>query len=159
MKRLFARRGLSGRLAPTLLPLLWLGISPLAPAAPELAAAAQASATSDDEAAETLRTIVTDAQHPYLTWPLFPPYQDEMEALYSSSDYGLLWFADGRMTEQASDVIDVLLAAARRGLHPEDYDAERLAEIRDDRQRYAESFFNLFKESDQIIFVFTFNLS
>ena len=89
------------------LALLLLCTAPEAPAQ-ELQPAAQTTRGTDDNGAETIRTIVDNANHPYLTWPDFPRYQDEMEGLYVASGYDLVWLADGRMTKQASDVIEMM---------------------------------------------------
>lgn len=116
--------------------LLLVCTSPFVPSAATLHAT-QAAQSTDEGVAETLRTIVSEANHPYLTWPEFPYYQDEMTGLYEASGYGLLWFADGGLTPQANDVVEALLGADSRGLRPSDYDAERLDELRADRERMA----------------------
>jgi murein L,D-transpeptidase YcbB/YkuD len=91
---------------------------------PPLTASAQ---SSDQELIRaTIERIVDEANHPYLRWPNFPYYQDELESFYGPIDYGLAWFDDGRLTSPAREVIGVLMAAADRGLDPEDYDAVRL---------------------------------
>jgi len=120
-----SRRSLSRPLVAGLAMFLLEAI-PLPATAQELQPAAQGT---DNHIAETLRTIVGEANHPYLTWPLFPHYQDEMEGLYEVTNYGLLWFEGGRPTSQAGDVVAALLAAGDRGLDPQDYDAERLRAI------------------------------
>ena len=87
---------------------------------------AQAQSSDPELIHATIERIVDEANHPYLRWPSFPYYRDELESFYGRNDYGLAWFEDGRLTSPARDVIGVLMAAGERGLDPEDYDALRL---------------------------------
>jgi murein L,D-transpeptidase YcbB/YkuD len=87
---------------------------------------ARAQSSDDELIHATIERIVDEASHPYLRWPNFPYYQDELESFYGPIDYGLAWFKDGRLTSPARDVIGVLMAAGARGLDPVDYDAVRL---------------------------------
>ncbi len=83
-------------------------------------------ATADTMAAHTLRTLVESAHNPYLRWPDYPHYQDEMLELYEPREFGLLWFEDGRVRRPARHLVEVLQDAEAHGLDPEDYDAETL---------------------------------
>ena len=94
-------------------------------------AVAAESVATDSAVSATLRMLTETANHPYLTWPDFPHYKDEMEALYAPSGYGLLWLDGGRPSNQARDVVEALLSADSHGLRPDDYDAGRLAELLD----------------------------
>jgi murein L,D-transpeptidase YcbB/YkuD len=87
---------------------------------------AQVQSSDEELVHATIERIVDEASHPYLRWPNFPYYQDELESFYGPIEYGLAWFEDGRLTSPARDVIGVLMAAGERGLDPEDYDAIRL---------------------------------
>ncbi len=87
---------------------------------------ARAQSSDQELIRATIERIVDEANHPYLHWPSFPYYQDELESFYGPIDYGLAWFRDGRLTSPARDVIGALMAAGERGLDPEDYDAVRL---------------------------------
>ncbi len=87
---------------------------------------ARAQSSDDELIHATIERIVDEASHPYLRWPNFPYYQDELESFYGPIDYGLAWFKDGRLTSPARDVIGGLMAAGARGLDPVDYDAVRL---------------------------------
>jgi len=102
-----------------------LGLA-LASAAALAPLTARAQSSDDEIVHATIERIVDEASHPYLRWPNFPYYQDELESFYGPLDYGLAWFKDGRLTSPARDVIGVLMAAGERGLDPEDYDAVRL---------------------------------
>jgi len=96
------------------------------------------AAQPDSSIAATLRMLTETAHHPYLTWPDYPHYQNELEALYGPSDYGLLWLENGRVSDQAREAVESLLEADVHGLDPADYDAGRLAahldSIRGDRR-------------------------
>ena len=83
--------------------------------------------TADTMAAHTLRTLVDSAHNPYLRWPDYPHYRDEMVRLYEPRDFGLLWFEEGRATRPTRHLVEVLLDAEAHGLDSEDYDAEKLA--------------------------------
>lgn len=87
------------------------------------------AATEDSTVSQTLRLLTETANHPYLTWPDYPHYQDEMEELYEPGGYGLLWFEGGMPTPQARAAVEALLGADVHALHPEDYDASRLDEL------------------------------
>lgn len=86
------------------------------------------AAATDSSVAHTLRLLTETAHHPYLTWPDYPNYRDELEGLYEPGGYGLLWFENGKATNQAGEVVEALLEASTHGLNPGDYDAEVLAE-------------------------------
>lgn len=90
--------------------------------------AAQA-ATTVDLTSQTLRHITETANHPYLKWPDFPHYADEMTGLYGSNGYQPLWFEGDRPTARFRTVVDVLLASESRGVNPINYDAARLDSI------------------------------
>ncbi len=104
---------------------LALGLA-LASAAALAPLTARAQSSDQELIRATVERIVDEASHPYLRWPSFPYYQDELESFYGPIDYGLAWFKDGRLTAPARDVIGALMAAGERGLDPEDYDALRL---------------------------------
>lgn len=97
------------------------------------APAALMAQTRDEEEAlvrATIRGVVEEARHPFLRWPDFPDYRDELQAFYEPLDYQLAWFTGGRMNPQTRVAVDELLEADRQGLHPEDYDAVRLDSLR-----------------------------
>jgi murein L,D-transpeptidase YcbB/YkuD len=85
--------------------------------------------TEDSTVSQTLRLLVETAHHPYLTWPDYPHYRDEMEGLYEPGGYGLLWFEGGMPTSQARAAVVALLGADAHALDPEDYEAGRLQEL------------------------------
>jgi murein L,D-transpeptidase YcbB/YkuD len=90
-----------------------------------------AAAAVDSVISQTLRMLTETAYHPYLKWPDYPHYQDELEALYGPVGFQALWFEDDQPSKQAREVIDALQDAYTHGLNPDDYDAARLAELLD----------------------------
>jgi murein L,D-transpeptidase YcbB/YkuD len=105
-----------------------LAMAAAEPSAPEATAASWAAAP-DSSVTHTLRLLTETAHHPYLTWPDYPHYQDELEALYEPGGYGLLWFENGKPSSQAREAVEALLGSDTHGLDPTDYDAARLAEL------------------------------
>jgi murein L,D-transpeptidase YcbB/YkuD len=63
-----------------------------------------------------------------LRWPRFPHHRDELTLLYSETGWRPVWSTGARPTAAAGAAVDVLRSAEERGLHPEDYDAEALAQ-------------------------------
>ena len=90
------------------------------------AANADPVAAHDDSVETALRATVTSGTLAGLRWPRFPPYRDELEALYSKSAWRPVWTVQGRPTPAAQAAIDALRNAGERGLHPDDYDATLL---------------------------------
>lgn len=88
-----------------------------------------AAAAEDSTVAHTLRLLTETAHHPYLTWPDYPHYRDEMEGLYEPGGYGLLWFEGGMPTSQARAAVEALAGADAHALNPGDYDAGQLQEL------------------------------
>ncbi len=87
------------------------------------------AATEDSTVAQTLRLLTETAHHPYLTWPDYPHYREDMEGLYEPGGYGLLWFEGGMPTSQARAAVEALAGADAHALNPGDYDAGRLREL------------------------------
>jgi murein L,D-transpeptidase YcbB/YkuD len=83
-------------------------------------------AASEQDPASVIKSVIEAAQHPYLKWPRFPSYQEEMQTLYSTQEYQPVWVVAGKPRKQVREVIDILLAADTRGLNPDDYDARTL---------------------------------
>ena len=104
-------------------------VSPASARSVSAVGSAPVEAPADTVVEQTLRMITETANHPYLTWPDFPHYQDEMEAIYGPGEFELLWFDEDRPTRQARQVIEALSDADAHGLDPLDYDAGRLAEL------------------------------
>jgi murein L,D-transpeptidase YcbB/YkuD len=87
---------------------------------------AQAGPTLNAEAvAGQLRSIAAAGTLADLTFPNFPDYSQEVQALYQSVNYAPVWIRDGQAIPQALAVITALQSSRQRGLNPEDYDASR----------------------------------
>jgi L,D-transpeptidase YcbB len=86
-------------------------------------AAAQQNASSD--VSFQLRSIASAGLLPELRWPNFSDYRQYVQRFYEASDYSLVWIRDGQPTPQALMIVDLLKAANREGLDPEDYDGSR----------------------------------
>jgi murein L,D-transpeptidase YcbB/YkuD len=109
--------------------LLILGTNPLAsvsskgdlsPAEHRSSAAAQQDGSSD--VSSQLRSIASAGQLAELRWPNFSDYRQHVRKFYEASNYSLAWIRDGQPTPQALMIVDLLKAADREGLDPEDYD-------------------------------------
>jgi murein L,D-transpeptidase YcbB/YkuD len=83
------------------------------------------TATSDQDLAGDIKSVIDAAQNPYLKRPRFPSYQGELQALYGE-EYQPVWLVAGKPRKPLREVIDILLAADTRGLNPDDYDAKTL---------------------------------
>jgi L,D-transpeptidase YcbB len=87
---------------------------------------AQAGPTPNDEAvAGQLRTIAAAGTLADLTFPNFPDYGLQVQALYQSVNYAPVWVREGQATPQALAVITAFQGSRQKGLNPEDYDASR----------------------------------
>ncbi len=60
-----------------------------------------------------------------LQWPNFPEYKAQAKEFYEKNGYALEWTREGRPTAQASQLVEVLEQAEKKGLDPKDYDGER----------------------------------
>lgn len=95
---------------------------------PATAADAVSASAHDDSIATMLRDVSKRGDLHDMRWSRFPYYRDELETLYSGSGGRPLWTVHGHPTPAAHAAIEVLLGADDRALHPDDYDAERLAQ-------------------------------
>ncbi|MFL5500100.1 MAG: murein L,D-transpeptidase [Gemmatimonadaceae bacterium] len=89
---------------------------------------ARSQAANMSGGSPVLREVAQKGTLAGLKWPRFPYYRDELTALYSSHNWQPVWTSNGRPTAAARGVVDALLSAQDRGLHPEDYDAAKLDE-------------------------------
>jgi murein L,D-transpeptidase YcbB/YkuD len=86
----------------------------------------QAGPTVNAEAvAGQLRTIAAAGTLADLTFPNFPDYSQQVQALYQSVNYAPVWVPDGQVKPQALAVITAIQSSRQKGLNPEDYDASR----------------------------------
>ncbi|HEX3409796.1 MAG TPA: peptidoglycan-binding protein, partial [Candidatus Binataceae bacterium] len=74
---------------------------------------------------QQLQAMVHDGSLAALRWPNFSDYLGQVEMFYSSGGYALAWTEAGRLTSQATVMLEHLRHADVKGLNPEDYDASR----------------------------------
>lgn len=91
-----------------------------------VAAVAQGAAAADPA---VIAARVREAQHPWLRWPRFPYYQDELQGLYGPRANAALWLDGARPSAQAAAAIAALSDARAKGLDPLAYDAPLLDEM------------------------------
>jgi murein L,D-transpeptidase YcbB/YkuD len=86
----------------------------------------QAGPTLNAEAvAAQLRTVAAAGTLADLTFPNFPDYSQQVQALYQSVNYAPVWIRDGQVIPQALAMITAFQSSRQKGLNPEDYDASR----------------------------------
>jgi murein L,D-transpeptidase YcbB/YkuD len=87
---------------------------------------AQAGPTLNPEAvAGQLRAIASAGTLVDLTFPNFPDYSQQVQALYQSVNYMPVWVRDAQATPQALALITAFQSSRQKGLNPEEYDASR----------------------------------
>jgi murein L,D-transpeptidase YcbB/YkuD len=107
----------------SLLTLFFLALGCHSQSAPS---ATQPGPTLNAEAvAAPLRTIAAAGTLADLTFPNFPDYAQQVQALYQSVSYAPVWVRNGQATPQALAMITAFQSSRQKGLNPEDYDASR----------------------------------
>lgn len=74
-----------------------------------------------------VRSIVQSGRLDDLRWPVFSDFRTDVDAFYRPSGYALVWSREGKVTDRAHEMIEVLSQADREGLNSEDYDGPRWA--------------------------------
>jgi murein L,D-transpeptidase YcbB/YkuD len=74
-----------------------------------------------------LKTLVASGKLADLTYPDFSDNQGEVASFYLDGGYAPVWFVGGKLTPQASELINRFLSAQEKGLNPDDYDGSRWA--------------------------------
>jgi len=77
------------------------------------------------EGQASLRAIIAAGNLPELRWPDFSDYGKLVTEFYDSYGYSLPWVRGGEPTQQAQQVIAILLQTDQKGLSAEDYDGPR----------------------------------
>ena len=83
------------------------------------------SAPKSDEFADKLRPIVAQPQMQVLHWPNYADYEPLVQSFYDDRNYEVAWVDNGAPTAQAKGFIQAFQDAAKKGLNPEDYDAQQ----------------------------------
>jgi murein L,D-transpeptidase YcbB/YkuD len=87
---------------------------------------AQAGNPLDSEAvAGQLRAIAAGGSIADQRRSDFSDYRQQVQQLYTATNYAPVWVRDGRATTQAQAVIAALESSQQKGLNPEDYDASQ----------------------------------
>jgi murein L,D-transpeptidase YcbB/YkuD len=92
-----------------------------------LALAAVPAAGQDADVAATVAKVIVEAHHPELVWPDIPDVAPALETLYAGEPDLLFWFTGAEPAPGLAAAVQGLALAAEHGLHPADYDADRLA--------------------------------
>ena len=77
------------------------------------------------DSALMLHGLLSSSSLPILRWPDFSDYRTRVEKFYESSGYTFAWTRQGKATQQANALIEVLKRADVKGLNSEDYDGPR----------------------------------
>jgi murein L,D-transpeptidase YcbB/YkuD len=85
------------------------------------------SAKASVSTAKLLKGKVQSGRLDDLRWPSFSGYRRSVTAFYATAHHELAWVKDSKPTDRSRQMIEVLEAADREGLNPEDYDGGRWA--------------------------------
>jgi murein L,D-transpeptidase YcbB/YkuD len=73
--------------------------------------------------------LLESKQHPYLVQSGFSSRAEDMHALYSAANYEPIWLNRNDSEALVTETLDLLSNAAREGLDPQHYDADKLKEM------------------------------
>lgn len=86
------------------------------------------SKPNTDQFADNIQHVISTPKMPELKWSDFSDFQQEVQQFYANRNGELAWTRDGKPTEEASALLEQFSNAAKKGLVPADYDADRWAE-------------------------------
>ena len=72
-----------------------------------------------------LQAEITSGHQQALKYPDFTDLQPQVANFYNNRQFDLAWVRNGKPTSQADGMLQEFSNAAKRGLRPEDYDADR----------------------------------
>ena len=87
-----------------------------------------ASKPNSTDYASNLQAVVGSPQLPILKWADFTQIQPQVQQFYQDRNWEVAWTRDGKLTDQATRLIQIFGDAATKGLQPEDYDSSRWAQ-------------------------------
>lgn len=87
-------------------------------------------ANQNGSLANEITYIVTTKNNPYLQRPDFKNRSEDIETLYKTTGYKLLWLGSPEAEKNGAQVLDILEKAAVNGLNPNNYDAQSLKQKR-----------------------------
>ena len=76
--------------------------------------------------ANEINTIISTKQHPYLALSKFANRSQDLETLYKSNGYNLLWLGNAEAEKNSLEALNLLDSAPSEGLNPENYDNQML---------------------------------
>lgn len=74
---------------------------------------------------DAIQQVVNTGHMDALKWPDYSDLQPAVSSFYDNHDYQLAWSKDGKPTAQADALMQAFSNARKRGLNPDDYDADR----------------------------------
>ena len=89
---------------------------------------AEEAPSQETGVSKDINSVITARQHPYLKQANFSNRTEDLDALYKSANYQLLWLGKASSTKKVADIIALLKNASTQGLSPDDYDAKILEE-------------------------------
>lgn len=75
--------------------------------------------------ADKVQHVVSSPQLPILQWTNYSDYQLQVKTFYDARSNALAWTDEGKLTSQASTLIEAFSNSYQKGLRPDDYDASR----------------------------------
>lgn len=95
-------------------------------ALPLQALLAEEAASQEPGVRKEINAIITARQHPYLKQANFSNRAEDLDALYKSANYQLLWLGNASTAKNTADALDLLANAPTQGLIQANYDVEIL---------------------------------
>lgn len=95
-------------------------------ALPLQALLAEEAASQEPGVSKEINAIITARQHPYLKQANFSNRAEDLDALYKSANYQLLWLGNASTAKNTADALDLLANAPTQGLIQANYDVEIL---------------------------------
>jgi len=83
-------------------------------------------ATADAIISQEITAIIAAKQHPYLKLTAFQNRKEDIDNLYKTTNYQLLWLGNQHSEKNISAALHLLEKAAVHGLNPVNYDTETL---------------------------------
>jgi murein L,D-transpeptidase YcbB/YkuD len=93
---------------------------------PAASVATEIMANENASVANEITYIFTTKRHPYLMLSNFSNRTQDLEALYKTTDYQLLWLGNASAEKNILEVLDLLDSATANGLDPVNYDSQML---------------------------------
>ncbi|MDD1628051.1 MAG: hypothetical protein LUQ26_11360, partial [Methylococcaceae bacterium] len=88
--------------------------------------ATEIMANENASVANEITYIFTTKHHPYLMLSNFSNRTQDLEALYKTTDYQLLWLGNASAEKNILEVLNLLDSASSNGLDPVNYDSQML---------------------------------